>query len=736
LVLIRLRRRTIWIGVALITLAALLVVWRSRWRLGGTALAIADPAVRSWLSDEVHRLSDSVYLVAASPLQVSPASHRITIDTITLATDPVANARRVSRLPTITLRFRHCVVDGIDLASMAAGHGLHATRAGCDSVWLSVNVPPHAGTTASTDSAGFLTLRGTLDLPRGVPDFRVDSIVFPHMQLALSSTTRDGRPMVIGLDHLAMQLDSMRYDPHEPVSRRRPFASRNARITLDHLDERHGHISHFGVVHLAADLSQGTLEADSVVFEPLAAHFADSLGFTALRLARAQAAGVDWRAFLTTGDIRIVTAQLDSATVSVTAASTSSGDANGTIGRTFATLERQVRVDSLRLTSLTVVERGSVKRDTAVTTVRQLVVAHLAVDNTPAAWTGSAPLGPVDLTVDGLMRVAGFNHLSAAHFDVNAANATLTADSVYAGPAGDDSTFKLHTPYRRDRRALGATRITVTGVDVPAFVLHAAYIARHADATGFSADVLTDQTIDTAPRPHPTHRSPQHLLDGIGAVIHFDTVTIAGRVTFRQRNRDAARPGVLAFDAVHGTITNLANAPTGPAGWPLRIVADAQMMGAGALHVTLDLPQETATLNGRWAATLGPMRATALNEFLEGSEGMSFTDGDVEPTAFDATITNGLALGTLAPRWRNLKIGMPTLAKDDHSLVGNLKRGMATIAANLFVIRGTNDTSTSGGPANGVIDHRWLATETLPEFLWRTLRDPLLGALKRSGSPP
>jgi hypothetical protein len=71
------------------------------------------------------------------------------------------------------------------------------------------------------------------------------------------------------------------------------------------------------------------------------------------------------------------------------------------------------------------------------------------------------------------------------------------------------------------------------------------------------------------------------------------------------------------------------------------------------------------------------------------------------------------------------------VARNDSSVVGGLKRGFAKLAANVFGIRGSNDSGASHRPIDASITHQWVPIETLPQFIWFQLRDPLLLILKK-----
>ncbi|HQW68003.1 MAG TPA: hypothetical protein PLJ23_13235, partial [Gemmatimonadales bacterium] len=121
----------------------------------------------------------------------------------------------------------------------------------------------------------------------------------------------------------------------------------------------------------------------------------------------------------------------------------------------------------------------------------------------------------------------------------------------------------------------------------------------------------------------------------------------------------------------------------------------------------------------------------ALNAFASDGSGIRFTRGSIQEIRFDAAVTNGRARGQVTPRWTDLGIELPGLSRKNTGIFGGLKRAAAKFVANAFMVRDNNTTGGKEPPRNGRIDHRWRTSETLPQFLWNSLRDPLIPLMKK-----
>ncbi|HRP08489.1 MAG TPA: hypothetical protein PLL69_08375, partial [Gemmatimonadales bacterium] len=160
------RRKHLRIALALAAVTSIGLLWHFRYGLGFRAIRVVDPVVRRWAAREVDRLSEGAYRLEASKISVNTDQRRIGIDTIILTTDVEANRRRDEALPTVTLQFTGCALEGVDLDRLSAGQGLSIGQAGCEAVVIQALIPSRV----STDTSGsFLSLQQEVRLGRGVP---------------------------------------------------------------------------------------------------------------------------------------------------------------------------------------------------------------------------------------------------------------------------------------------------------------------------------------------------------------------------------------------------------------------------------------------------------------------------------------------------------------------------------------------------------------------------------------
>jgi hypothetical protein len=730
------RRRTILIVVA--TVALVTIGWYFRWDIGFRAIRIVDPVVRRWAEREVRRLSDDTYRLSSTEIRVNADERTISIDTIQLTTDSTANSRRDRPLPFLTLRFHNCSLNGVDLEGLSEGAGLKVSGAGCDTVVILGDVPKGV---AGDSTGSFLSLNQDLDLPRSVPTIRFDSITFPNVSVQLAIAGRDGGRTTFGFERLGVRLDSIFYRRNLSLADQRTLYSSNVTVQLDEFSGSREAADRLDIEMIRADLATGSFAMHGFAWAPLPGAFADSLGLRELEVDTLRLEGVDWRAFLTRGDAVVGSIKLRGARVAMqdaladsTVAIPSAADQlrarRWVLERTLRTIDRGVHLDTLDARAVRVIEPG--ENGGAVITVDTLTLAGLHFGFEQSAWGSAQPLGPLRLKASGVERRWDDYRTALRTLSLDLGSGAAVATGLSYGTVGTDADFTRRRRWRTDRIGVSADSLDVSGIDAAAWVRRGAYRAGHIGVTGLHLDVFSDKRKPSR-GTRTVHKYPQEWFRTTPLDLHVDSATIAGRVTYRERGAENPSTGVLRFENLR---LSLANGGTDPArvrgDSTIRLRATARLMGAGPLRLELTLPMYARQFDGEWSGSLGGMDVSAFNELLTGISTMRFTNGSIDRIDFKASIRNGVSRGTVQPRWRDLSVELPGVART--GILRGIRRAIAKFAANQFVVRidnhaGMGTAENPQEPINATIQHRWTQRETLLQHLWFSLRDALVVTL-------
>jgi hypothetical protein len=283
-----------------------------------------------------------------------------------------------------------------------------------------------------------------------------------------------------------------------------------------------------------------------------------------------------------------------------------------------------------------------------------------------------------------------------------------------------------------------ATRIDARGLDIGVFLLRQGLRARLVRLDSLRIDVLSDQRRGEPGDLRPSRsRTPQAWIAGIERGIDVDSVVIRdGEVVYREHKPRQSAPGVMTWGRVNAIATNVHHVVRRRTTRdPMTLNTTSWLQNVGKFDVQfvvpLDAPRFTMTFQGR----LGAMPATGFNAFVEQALPWRIDKGRVESITFTARVTNGVAHGTVVPRYKDLAVEVTgkgaTGIVGTGGVVGDVARGVATFVGNETQIRSDNPDNGATTPRAGTIDHAFTPDQTLPAFLWQSLRGGLLAVVKK-----
>lgn len=338
----------------------------------------------------------------------------------------------------------------------------------------------------------------------------------------------------------------------------------------------------------------------------------------------------------------------------------------------------------------------------------------------------------VELTVDSFVaRPDSLTAARVAHFRASLTDSTLDAEGLGFAPSVPLAEFE-RGPYRPDIVQAGVARTRMQGVDFGALGLGLGVRARRITVDSLHVKITSDYR---GLQRSTVHRTPQQWIADLGQTVAVDSVAVhEGEVEYREVRPDQAAPGVLTFSHIEATaapVLHIDGRKT--TGDSLTLVATAQLLRAGRLDVRVAVPLDAPTFDMAFSGTLGPMPATAFNLVLEHLETWKIAHGQVERIGFSATVRRGVARGAITPLYTDLSVRVTGHGSGgilgSGGIIGGAARGLASLAANWTKVKGRNPDDPAKPPRSGRITHAFTPLETLPGFLWFSLRDGLLAVL-------
>jgi len=315
-------------------------------------------------------------------------------------------------------------------------------------------------------------------------------------------------------------------------------------------------------------------------------------------------------------------------------------------------------------------------------------------------------------------------------------DSTLDVRGVAFAPTVSDAAFGRSQRYRRGLIKTTVGRIAVQGIDVRAFVLGQGLRARRVELDSLQLDIMIDRRRASDPQ-RQRRRTPQGWIAGLGRTVSVDSVVIRhSEIVYRERRADHPQPGVLTFarlDVVAVNVRHFVGRRTN--GDPVTLSATTHLQNVGRLDVQFVVPLDAPRFDLSFRGTLGAMPAASLNPFIRETMPLRLANGRVVGISFYATVTGGVARGSVTPRYNDLSVAVTQRGSKGilgrGGILGGAARGIASLVGNWMKVRANNPDDAAATPRSGAIRHTFTSDETLPAFLWASVRDGLMAVVRK-----
>ena len=361
-------------------------------------------------------------------------------------------------------------------------------------------------------------------------------------------------------------------------------------------------------------------------------------------------------------------------------------------------------------------------------------LADFAIDPADSA-AASRPLFSrvVELGVDRLVaRPDSFTAVRIARIRASLTDSTLDAEDLGFAPSVPLAAYVRRGGPRPDVVRISGARLRMQGVDFAALALGSGVHARRVTVDSLRLKVTSDLR---GPQRVRQHRTPQQWIAALGQTVDVDSIVVNhGEVEYREMDPGQTAPGVLTFSSIQATAAPVRHIDGRRAAEDSMILAvTAQLLRAGRLDVRGAVPLDAPGFDMAFSGTLGPMPAEAFNSVLEHMQNWRIAHGQVEGVTFAVTVHDGLARGTITPRYSDLSVRVTGHGSGgilgSGGIIGGAVRGVASLVANWAKVRDRNPDDPARRPRSGPIRHAFVPSETLPAFLWVSVREGLLAVM-------
>ncbi len=300
---------------------------------------------------------------------------------------------------------------------------------------------------------------------------------------------------------------------------------------------------------------------------------------------------------------------------------------------------------------------------------------------------------------------------------VDGRNGVTKLDIVTILPKVSDSEFMQRLKLRTPRLKIRMKEILIHELDL--------FRAIHKKELSMESVVVESARIDVYQNKNLPlsryKRMPHELFRSIKPYLNIDTILLRNsNILYTEYH--GTEQGQIEFEKVNGVILNITNDTLKMTeATPARIDARAELMGAGLLDLSLQLPLLSPDFRCDYTANLGQIDMTYLNRLVEDQNKFRVETGIAEKMVLKVRVRNGIARGTMEASYNNLKISV--LRSKDGS-----KKKIISVVANML-LRNNNERGDGSPFKVGKVYYPRERTDGILRYIWRSAQTGLMETL-------
>ena len=300
---------------------------------------------------------------------------------------------------------------------------------------------------------------------------------------------------------------------------------------------------------------------------------------------------------------------------------------------------------------------------------------------------------------------------------VDGRNGVTKLDIVTILPKLSDIEFMQRLKLRTPRLKIRMKEILIHELDL--------FRALHKKELSMESVIVESARIDVYQNknlPLSRHkRMPHELFRSIKPYLNIDTILLRNsNILYTEYH--GTEEGQIEFEKVNGVILNITNDTLKMTeATPARIDARAELMGAGLLDLSLQLPLLAPDFRCDYTANLGQIDMTYLNRLVEDQNKFRVESGMAERIILKVQVRNGIARGTVEASYNDLKISV-LRSKNGR------KKKIISVVANLL-LRNNNERGDGSPFKVGKVYYRREPTDGILRYIWRSAQTGLMETL-------
>ncbi len=252
---------------------------------------------------------------------------------------------------------------------------------------------------------------------------------------------------------------------------------------------------------------------------------------------------------------------------------------------------------------------------------------------------------------------------------------------------------------------------SLTGINTGRLFTDTSFVAKSGEIGYYNGDILRDKR---PPFPEkPDTKLPSDMLASIPFGLQIDTLLVdLADIKYRERRKNTDEPGMVSFNELHATFTDLGNIDSLKSG-PTKLHARAEVMDAATLNADFEFQPPGSSQPSTASGTLEPVDITTFNPMLIPNAAVKVTSGHVKQLAFNFGYNNDKSSGDMIFQYENLEFQI--LNRDENS-----ERKLISLLADAFIVHDEN-LKSQDSYEKGVISFERDKKKSIFNYWWKSL---------------
>lgn len=309
-------------------------------------------------------------------------------------------------------------------------------------------------------------------------------------------------------------------------------------------------------------------------------------------------------------------------------------------------------------------------------------------------------------------------HIKVSDFDFNAASGKLNIKQFELMPRYSEADFPKVNGYARDRFFIQLHKISLDGLNLPAYLQKRDVMANNMDITDGEIAVFNDNSYP-AHKSDKTGRFPHQLLQLLKVRLNIHKIKLNNiNVSYAEFDRDSKQKGKITFQHTSGVVNNITNFDKLKQKNPImQANLISYVMGQGKLVVNFKFNLASPLGAFNYKGSVCNLDGRKLNKIIKPLGMLRVNKGHIKRLAFDIKANQNVAKGKMQFMYNNLSV---TLMKKENGKDRLVKMGLLSMLANAMVIYTDNPTMDGNFTVAPIYFER-IPTASFFNFIWKTL---------------